>query len=428
MIERKPSAFYALVFILYASISTIGLVADRSQGTLLLLSYLAAFCSYLVLCWLHRDHRSLLYLGIGARLMLFFSMPTLSEDIFRFIWDGRLVLDGIDPYFAPPDSLQSFDPELLQELNSPAYHSVYPPLNQGLFTLSAALGGSSLLFATNLLRGLLLFAEIGSYVLLRKLLIAKGKSPDLANWYFLNPLVILEVVGNVHLEGLVIFFLLSGLCFLQKNNPVHSGVGFGLAIATKLLPLLFLPALFFSMKWKKGFLLCSVAVLVGFLPFLIFPSTSSFTGFQQSLGLYFQKFEFNASVYFLVREFGFWYKGYNIIGTAGPILSLISAGVILGLAIYGSLKKGELSQILLFALFTYLLFSTTVHPWYILPLVVLGILSGFWFPVVWSGFIFLTYLGYKESGYSISLVWIATEYLIVFSVLTYELYRYGKTR
>lgn len=428
MIERKPSAFYALVFILYASISTIGLIADRSESALLLLSYFAAFGSYLVLCWFHNDHRLLLFIGIGTRVILFFGMPTLSEDIFRFIWDGRLVLEGIDPYLATPDSQKSFDPVLFQQLNSPAYHSVYPPLNQGLFALSALLGGSSLLFTTNLIRGLLLLAEIGSYLLIRKLLIARGKSPELANWYFLNPLVILEIVGNVHLEGLVIFFLLLGLFFLYKNHRLLSGFGFGLAIGTKLSPLLFLPALLFSMKWKKGFLLCSVAVLVGLLPFLFFPSTSSLSGFQQSLGLYFQKFEFNASVYFLVREVGFWYKGYNIIGTAGPALSLLSGGAILIFAVIAGRKKWRLEFVLLFSLTIYLMLSTTVHPWYILPLISMGILSGFWFPMVWSGFIFLTYLGYNESGYSISPVWIATEYLIVFSVLTYELYRYGKSR
>lgn len=425
MVERNSTSFFSLVFIFLAAISSIGLLLDRAASDLLIVSYFAAFFSYFWLVRFHSDQK-LLYLGIAARLLLFIGLPTLSDDIYRFIWDGALILKGVDPYqHIPSDLLSAENASLFDKLNSQTYHSVYPPLNQLLFSGVVSLGGDNLLLTTNIIRLALLGAELGSYFILKYLLNDNG---HLASWYFLNPLFILEVVGNCHFEGFVVLFMLTSISLIRKSKFLLSGGSLGLAIATKLLPMIFVPAFFFKTGWKKGIILGSVAMIAGLAPFLLFSSTSSLAGLRDSLSLYFQKFEFNASLYYLVRAYGYWQKGYNTIATAGPYLSLVSGILILALAYVGARRNWKLESVLLFALSTYLLFATTVHPWYILPLIPLGLLSGYWFPIVWSAFIFLTYVGYHTEIYHLPIWIVAVEYVVVFCVASYELYFHAKKR
>ena len=140
-----------------------------------------------------------------------------------------------------------------------------------------------------------------------------------------------------------------------------------------------------------------------------------------SLKLYFQYFEFNASIYFILRALGFWFKGYNIIGTLGPILALMSLFLISLGAIFFYYSKKSLETALLYSLTIYLLMSTTIHPWYILTLIPLGLLSGHWYPVIWSSTVFWSYFGYNCTGYNLPIWWILSEYIILFGAIVIEL-------
>jgi len=149
-----------------------------------------------------------------------------------------------------------------------------------------------------------------------------------------------------------------------------------------------------------------------------------------SLGLYFNKFEFNASLYYLVREYGFWKYGYNIIQTAGWKLSLI-AGILILLV---SFRKGlTWSYIInentypclitkwMWSLSIYFLFATIMHPWYITTLLALSIFTSYRFSLIWTGLIFLSYSGYNKNGFQENL-WLTTlEYLVVIGYLIFEL-------
>jgi alpha-1,6-mannosyltransferase len=158
-------------------------------------------------------------------------------------------------------------------------------------------------------------------------------------------------------------------------------------------------------------------VVASLIPLL---STSLFVNIQKSLGLYFQSFEFNASLYYIFREVGFWVKGYNIIGSLGPWLSISSMTIIITISYFG--PKWMLPKAMLWVLFTYLICATTVHPWYILPLIPLGLLSGFYFPIVWSILIFVTYVGYTLEGYDLPMYWVVIEYfcLVVFMIFEFK--------
>lgn len=425
MQKESNTARLTAGFIFFAGISATAFMVPRHLGWMLLFSYFTAFFGYFWLCRGHLSLRTIFTIGVVARVLLFLSMPSLSDDIYRFIWDGTLLQHGLSPYAGLPGHFLSQDiPELTRDLyaqlNSPEYYSVYPPLNQLFFWLGTSLG-DSWLQQTNTLRVCLLLADIGSFYFLHKWIVLKRKSTNLLSWFFLNPLLILEVIGNLHFEGMVIFFLIFSLYQLEKGRAIPGGVGIGLAMATKLLPMIFLPAVLLRFWFKKGFIACLTAFLICLATFLPFFVSDTFAGMGASLGLYFQKFEFNASIYFLLREVGFWLTGYNTIATLGPLLSVLTLPGILGLAFLGKHYQWPLAKTFLFSLSLYLALATTVHPWYILPLLAFGLFSGFYYPVVWSLMIFVTYFGYQENGFELSTWWIAFEYMIVLGAFAIEI-------
>ena len=117
---------------------------------------------------------------IGAalilRLALLMMTPNLSDDYFRFVWDGLLTTQGHNPYLVLPSALISgpetipgITPDLFSHLNSPDYYSVYPPVCQYLFALSARINGGELLGNVVTMRIFLLLAELGTLILLYKL-------------------------------------------------------------------------------------------------------------------------------------------------------------------------------------------------------------------------------------------------------------------
>lgn len=426
--EQSRSALYSLIFILFSALFAIGNIIERDQTMMLMLAYFSAFVAFVGLSKYFNSYFLLLLIsGIIFRLIFFFHLPTLSDDVFRFIWDGYLIKSGNSPYVEIPSSLTNLQifqrqSELLALLNSPEYYSVYPPVLQGIFTIAVfvsdwvALG--SWLVSANVIRFIFVIADIGSFFILRSLL-ATRKS--MAFWYFLNPLLMIEATGNLHAEGLVVFFILLALLQIRKNKIASAGFGVGMAVATKFLPLIFLPSIALSIRWKRGIVLILSATIIAILftfP-MVEPLISGIT--MQSLSLYFNKFEFNASFYFVLRELGNWMYGYNKIALIGPLLAGLTLILILVWAVIADKKRISIEQQLMSCLMIYLSLSTTVHPWYIIPLVPLGLIAGFYFPLVWSFVIFATYAGYHKTGYELSLSWILLEYIIVFTYLLYEI-------
>ena len=413
------TATYSLFFIFLSGVFFAGNILERDQNTLLLLAFGSSFFAYFWICQFEElKFRDGLILGLLARLILFFSLPTLSDDYFRFIWDGTLVNLGQNPYeYIPVDVnkiLKGLDQIILQKMNSPEYFSVYPPLNQLIFWLASSLGGS-VLGSVNTIRIFILLADFGTVTLLRKL----GNSKT-SFWYFLNPLTILELTGNLHFEGLVIFFIVLFIYLIKTHKAPLAGISLGLAIATKLIPLIFIPVVLWSYRWRKAFTLSLPIFILTSLSFWPILHTGLSGGMTESLSLYFQSFEFNGSFYYLFREFGYWAVGYNTISTLGPSMAKYTLLMILALTFFGY-KKLSLEFLMLASLLIYLLFSTTVHPWYVLPLIPLGLLSGYYFPVLWSFLIFLTYQGYTPTGYENPVLWNLTEYLTLFVFMFYEM-------
>ena len=430
-------------------------------------------------------YRLALIAAILFRFLILFALPNLSDDFFRFNWDGRLLSNGISPFEALPVHFidgtytgtipSNIHDELYSQLNSPEYFTIYPPICQFIFWWTCALFPNDLYTATLLMKFSLFAFEVGSIYLLHQMVKILGITPKRVLLYALNPLVIVELTGNLHFEATMIFFILLAIYCLLKNQWIFSAIAMGLAISSKLIPLIFLPFLIRHIGFGKSILygiLAGSVTLLGFLPLF---TLDILRNLFSSIGLYFQKFEFNASIYYLVRWYGFEKYGYNIIQTAGiklakwtfvgiltlafwrkgwftalkngvekwafviknkqtatfkALFSLESAkntlqqGKTLFLSLFQKEKPSDLPSIFwqfLFALTIYFAFANIVHPWYVSSLVALCIFTSFRFPILWSGLILLTYYTYLTDAYTENLYLVAIEYIVVYTYLIWEL-------
>jgi len=191
-------------------------------------------------------------LGVLFRIIALGSLPELSDDYFRFIWDGRLLAGGINPFIQLPSEYMKdpllaqrlgLDQSLYDSLNSPEYYTIYPPLNQFIFWLTAYLSSDNLHLQVLGMKVILFLAETGTLLLLPQLLSRFSLPRTWTSLYALNPLVIVELCGNLHFEALLIFFLLLSLNGLINGKWFLASIAFGLSIASKLIPIIFLPLL-----------------------------------------------------------------------------------------------------------------------------------------------------------------------------------------
>lgn len=140
-----------------------------------------------------------------------------------------------------------------------------------------------------------------------------------------------------------------------------------------------------------------------------------------SVRLWFHSFEFNASIYYLIRGLGYLFEGYNIIQKAGPILAMITlAGIGMIWLIYIRKPSLDWATAMLSVLTMYFLMSTTVHPWYLGTLLALSVISLHLYPVVWTCLVFLSYSHYQGGGFEENFLLIATEYILLFTWMVWE--------
>ncbi len=369
-------------------------------------------------------------LGLGIRCIMLFVFPNLSEDIYRFIWDGALWHHGVHPFAMTPNDFmaqhagQTPFAELISLMNSPDYYSIYPPVCQAVFFIISWFEGLDHYWMSVILKSLMLISELVSLYFLIRILRFFKQSEYYALAYFLNPLILIELIGNVHFEVFMICFMVLMIYMLCLEAYFRAGLFFALAISVKLLPLMFVPLLFFYLLRKQDgfwkFALSSVLLLaVLFIPMF----QDHYLNIWQSIDLYFQRFEFNASIYYLGRAIGYWFKGYNIIGFLGPMLSIIAMLSIIYLAIRSYVKRVNLSALVsLFnvSFLLYLGFATTVHPWYLAIPILLNVFTRFRFIWLWSMLVFLSYSAYMTEPVE-EISWlISFEYLLVFFVVILE--------
>jgi hypothetical protein len=426
----------------------------------------------LVLKYTKDNIKFLTIVAFLSRAIFILAIPNLSQDFYRFIWDGRMIIEGFNPYLFTPESFihaHQFPITQAQELYSGmgelngSHFTNYPPINQLCFVIAGLFSGSNILGSVIVMRVLIIAADFGTLFFGKRLLEQLNIPVKNIFWYILNPFIIIELTGNLHFEGVMIFFLVWSLYLLHSGQWKWAAVIFALSISVKLIPLLFLPLFFWYFKRHsiisravdkskrpldcalgdnpKSILvqdkskphsilkLLSFYGIVGITTLILFApfySSEFITNYAQTVGLWFQNFEFNASMYYMAREVGYLFRGYNEIAIIGKVFPILVFLFVIGLAFYKrQLCTKTLITHMLFAFSFYLFFSTTVHPWYLATLLILSVFTNYKFPIVWSFVIILSYLAYLQlnnADKSENLWVIAIEYLIVYSVLIWEVF------
>lgn len=427
----------------YASLGAMGDV--RPHINAFLFCFGAVFSLYFVLALrLSRDEsadrkasaagRHDIFLIIGAallfRLILLSGYPFLSDDIYRYVWDGKVWAHGINPYeYAPADEALAHlrDARIFANINHPHIPTIYAPVLQVLFRFVYAV--SPTFFFLKLVMTLF---DVGTIFLLLRFLTLAGYDRRRVLIYAWNPLLIVETAGSGHIDSVGVFFLMAAFLAFRRARPGTGGVLFALATLTKFVTLLLVPFLFvkFGFRRFRSFAVALIAVIaVAYLPFWQ-PGISLFS----ALSVYAAKWEYNASVFkiavYLVEKLnpGMYYDSvlhYTRLSLAPFFLGLF------GVLLYRLLKKGDNGVALprtWFILFGAIcILSPTLHPWYLIWLIPMLALFPHRAWLLLSGLIMLSYQVldryYFEAVWQENMLVRLAIYLPFFLYLGLELYR-----
>jgi len=384
--------------------------------------------------------QKLFILSIIYRLLFLFSIPNLSQDFFRFFWDGQLTLQGINPfvenvvhYFSSNQAELIKNSEVLRqgmgELNA-SHYSNYPPVSQAIYAVSAWFSQGSIMGFIISTRLILICFDVLFIYFARKLLLNFNQNPKQLFWYILNPLCIIETTANLHFEGVMISLFIVAIYFFIKHKTIFSAFFLSLSISTKLLSLIFLPVslkyFFKTFQFPKalgqGFIFGVFTILFLGLEFAFFFDDKFLNNFSESIGLWFGKFEFNASIFYLVRWIGYQFVGWNIIHTYGWVMPIISLLVFISLIYKQKSNPQKMLETMMWMLVIYFLLSTTVHPWYILFPLAMSVFTRYSFVFLWSFLVILSYSAYRNTEFNESMTFIIFQYSILTIFLLYEVF------
>ena len=441
----KDRSYKAYLYILLCSIAYLifayGL--QRTEYLKLISLYTVLFIFGYQLIQTAKDNiRLLTWSAFIFRALFILSIPNLSQDFYRFIWDGRLILEGFNPYLYTPQSFiesNNFPVAQAQELYegmgllNGSHFTNYPPLNQLCFVIAGIFSGKSILGSVVVMRLIIIAADIGTMYFGKKLLHSLKLPAYYIFWYILNPFIIIELTGNLHFESVMIFFLIWSIYLLHSGRWLWAAVILALSVSVKLIPLIFLPLFYqWFMKQEAGTnaklsRLLSFYLIIGLVTILLFApffNAAFVANYAETVGLWFRNFEFNASIYYIAREIGYLFRGYNEIAVIGKAIPVVVIIITLLITFFRNNRSTrQLVTAMLLVLSSYYFLSTTVHPWYIATLLALSVFTKYRFPMVWSFVIILSYLAYlniNKADKSENLWIIALEYMAVYGALIWE--------
>ena len=422
------------IIISIAGYGFIGYELHREHFIQLFISYSVLFLCFIWFYKYYQHHFNfiqILGLAILFRFIFVFSIPVLSNDFYRFLWDGHLIRLGINPFLYTPEQIidtLSFPlaDKLYQGMGalSQSNYTCYPSLHQFIFFLASIISPNSIFGSIVVLHIFMLLAAIGNIYFIHELLIRWNLPKVNLVLFALNPFIIIELTGNLHFEGIMIFFLIWAMYLLSKSKHLIAGIVFGLSASIKLIPFIFIPILFRKLGARRWLIFCIITGITFLVLFIPFFNKEMINNFFTSLDLYFQKFEFNASIYYIIRAIGYHIKGYNIIHTAGIILGITAFVSVLIITVFTKKTSGyHIFKPMMFTLTIYYFLSTTVHPWYITTVVALSLFTSYRFTIIWGYVLILSYFAYRIPAFDENLWLVSLEYTIIYSVLVWEVFK-----
>jgi hypothetical protein len=356
----------------------------------------------------------LIGVGIAVRAALLPLHPIGSDDIYRYLWDGRVQAAGIDPYaYAPADSALAHlhTAELPARVNNPAFRTPYPPLTQWLFRVAWAISADGIIG----MKILLFIAECLTLLMIVRALRVFALPLQNILLYALCPLPLFMFALDAHVDGLGLPLLLLALVQWRGERRITSLIVLGLSLSIKPVGLVLLPGLFIlSRSWRERVLVVVLPLLVVGVQFLPYLWTSDPIAGIAAFG---RNWSYNGAVFEIVFAVA-----------RNNITARIVCGAVLAFALlFVAVRRDPLPAMAYRSVFLLLIFSPVVHPWYIAWL---GVLIPIFFS--WSGISFtalasltsITVVNYLTFGVWGIHPWIlALEYLPVVGLFGVEIAR-----
>lgn len=264
--------------------ATLGLMAVAAAGLVWALRRLAVHSGSKV--------AGILLVALLLRLLLLPLWPTLSDDLLRYVWDGKVVGAGSNPYLLAPEDRS------LVSLRGPLWHSlphrdiptVYPPVALGLFSIAAHFPAPVLA-----LKILLSACDLLTCFLLVRLAVVLGLPEERTAWYAWNPLAVLESAGMGHVDALGVALVVATLLLLVRTprRPLSAALVAAGAVLAKLVPIVAMPVWARAGRRPGAFLgVAGLVVLAGLLPIVL-----SSGGVPPGMARYAMSWEFNGPLY-----------------------------------------------------------------------------------------------------------------------------------
>ena len=227
--------------------------------------YLAAVRLVLIDVKAPRALPVVLLFAVLLRISIVFAPPYLSDDIYRYVWDGRVQAAGINPYRFVPDrpELESLqDGVIFPHINRSDYApTIYPPVAQAIFLVATRVS-ESITWMKTVMVG---FEALAVWMLVR-LLLSLGLPAERVLIYAWNPLTIWEFAGSGHIDAAAIAFLVLALWARRRNLAALAGVTLACATLVKFYPAVIFPALYRRWDWKMP-VSFAATVILGYLPY-----------------------------------------------------------------------------------------------------------------------------------------------------------------
>ena len=290
-----------------------------------------------------------LVLGVAVRAAVAGGAPLVSDDVYRYLWDGRVQQFGLSPYEAVPD-----DPALAGlhtaetrriDPTSAVLPSIYPPLAQRFFLAVTVLDDS-----VTAMVAAVVACDLLTLLVVRRWLAATGRSAWWTLAYAWHPLVILESAAGAHVDAVGTLLVAVGAWSLVRRRSLAASLAIAGAVAVKFLPLVLLPLLWRRVRFRHA-ALASGAVALLYLPFLEWGGTLPIG----SLATYAAQWRFNGPLF---RGLEPW------IGVPGAVAAAVGAG--LAAAVLARRRLAPDSPAAwAWPLGTAVAFLPAVYPWYL---------------------------------------------------------------
>lgn len=353
--------------------------------------------------WVKLRHQSvsvflIAILFLLPRIITLPMLPWLSDDVFGYLWYGRLTLHGYNPFLANADSY------LFEYLRNSSYHllaykqfpAIYPPLTEIFMTIGVAIGELFTQEWYTALMGWKSVLLVGEVVTLYFLIKVQTLGTEVYRngilLFIFSPLPVIEIIGQGHNDGLllpflaILLFLIAKKGFEKDKMSLLIGMLIGCMIAIKIYPFVFfLPLLLQrSVAFRNKVLVIASAIVTVFIvSFPFFYNPIALTNFKEILQFY-NKTAFNSPPLLFTRELLYqlgiekwWEKAPHLI-----TLFRMSLLLVIGGWYYKKQKSNETTSfgtfvlVQLLLLLAFIMISPKVHTWYLVPILLLNLFVG----------------------------------------------------